>query len=536
MVGRFEWLLASPWRLVALVMLVVALPSLAAAEISAVRPPDVIGQELDATLGQARVVRLALAAALLGATLLFARGAGHIVRLRRALAGSLERESATSQVLQVMSRSAFDIDAVFRAILTNAIHICDADWGAINRADGDALALALQIGGPPGFGESLRRKRSEPIEDPLDSRVRLERRPIQVIDVQKELPRANTPADWYRTLLLVPMVREDRVIGTIGLYRYDVAVTENVYTGGELGDIGAVGGSAFGSSGDQGPRGQSVRRGATLRPFSEREIALVQTFADQAAIALENVRLFNETKDKGLQLEVASRHKSEFLANMSHELRTPLNAIIGFSDVLGQRMFGELNEKQTDYLADIRTSGRHLLDLVNQILDLSKVEAGRMELEPSAFAPAETIRACLAFIRDRAAAHQIQVTAEVPPDLPTMTADERKVRQILLNLLSNAVKFTPDGGAIGITATASAAELAIAVTDSGFGISVEDQPAVFDEFRQVGQRSDRSREGTGLGLALAKRFVELHGGRIWVESEVGKGSTFTFALPLARPL
>jgi len=254
------------------------------------------------------------------------------------------------------------------------------------------------------------------------------------------------------------------------------------------------------------------------------------------------VRLFNEIQDKSRQLEVANRelaaasqHKSEFLANMSHELRTPLNAIIGFSDVLGQKMFGELNEKQNDYLVDIGTSGRHLLDLVNQILDLSQVEAGRMELEPSGFAPAETVRASLAFIRDRAAAHRIQVAADIAPDLPTVTADERKVRQVLLNLLSNAVKFTPDGGWIGISATASTAELVIAVKDTGIGIPVEDQPAVFEEFRQVGQRSDRSREGAGLGLTLAKRFVELHGGRIWVESEVGQGSTFSFAIPLGQP-
>ncbi|HEV2012183.1 MAG TPA: GAF domain-containing sensor histidine kinase [Candidatus Limnocylindria bacterium] len=516
---RFEWVLASSWRLPLLVALTVALPVLAQGELTA------------ADAEQQRVVRGLLLVLLLGATFLFARSASQATRQRRSLDESLERESATGKVLQVMSRSA-DLDAVFRAILTSAIHLCDADWGAINRSDGDVLVLALQIGGPAGFAESQRRKRTDPVEDVLDRRVRLEKRPVQVVDVQKELPSASTPGDWYRTLLIVPMLRDDQVIGTIGLYRYDVEVTGNVFSGGAYGDAGAIRDAAA----QPKPRAQSVRRGMVLRPFSAREIALVQTFADQAAIAIENVRLFNEIQEKGRQLEVASKHKSEFLANMSHELRTPLNAIIGFADVLGQRMFGELNEKQSDYLGDIGTSGRHLLDLVNQILDLSKVEAGRMDLDPSAFSPAETIRASLAFIRERAAAHRIEVAAEIPADLPTVTADERKIRQVLLNLLSNAVKFTPDGGRIGIAARAADGELEISVKDTGIGIPVEDQPAVFEEFRQVGQRSDRSREGTGLGLTLAKRFVELHGGRIWVESAVGTGSTFSFAIPVERPV
>jgi len=232
------------------------------------------------------------------------------------------------------------------------------------------------------------------------------------------------------------------------------------------------------------------------------------------------------------QLAAATEAKSRFLASMSHELRTPLNAIIGFADVLNQRMFGELNAKQSDYVADIGTSGRHLLDLVNQILDLAKIEAGRMELEPSTFAPAETIRASLAFIRERAATHRIELAMQVPADLPVVRADERKIRQVLLNLLSNAVKFTPDGGSIGVTGHAINGELEISVKDTGIGIRPEDQPKVFDEFQQVGRPSDRSREGTGLGLTLAKRFIELHGGRIWIESEVGKGTTFTFAIPV----
>ena len=269
-----------------------------------------------------------------------------------------------------------------------------------------------------------------------------------------------------------------------------------------------------------------------VRPFSEREIEVVKTFADQAVIAISNVQLFREIQQKSAELAAASRHKSEFLANMSHELRTPLNAIIGFSDVLEQRLFGELNERQADYTRDIASSGRHLLDLVNEILDLSKVEAGRMELEPSEFSLAETIRGAVGFVRERAAAHGIALATDLPVDLGTLVADERKVRQVLLNLLSNAVKFTPDGGTIGVRAKRLDGELQVAVRDTGIGIAPEDQARVFDEFRQVGKASDRSREGTGLGLTLAKRFIELHGGRIWIESEVAKGTTFTFAIPI----
>ena len=246
------------------------------------------------------------------------------------------------------------------------------------------------------------------------------------------------------------------------------------------------------------------------------------------------MRLLNEIQDKSRALEAASRHKSEFLANMSHELRTPLNAVIGFSDVLEQRLFGELNERQSDYVRDIASSGRHLLEVVNEILDLSKVEAGRMELEPSAFALAETIRAALAFVRERAVGHNIEIGASLPSDLGTIVADERKVRQVLLNLLSNAVKFTPDGGTITVHARRVGAEVEVSVQDSGIGIAAEDQAKVFDEFQQVGRPSERSREGTGLGLTLAKRFIELHGGRIAVESELGKGTTFTFVIPVGR--
>jgi len=262
-------------------------------------------------------------------------------------------------------------------------------------------------------------------------------------------------------------------------------------------------------------------------------VDVLKTFATQSALAIQNARLFREIADKSRQLEAASRHKSEFLANMSHELRTPLNAVIGFSEVLLQRMFGALNDKQDEYLKDIYASGQHLLSLINDILDLSKIEAGRMELVSAPFHLPSALENAVTLVRARAARHGIALELDVDPGLGELVGDERKVKQVLLNLLSNAVKFTPEGGRISLKASRRDGAVEISVTDTGIGIAPEDQAAIFEEFRQVGSDDARKQEGTGLGLTLAKKFVELHGGRIWVESEVGRGSTFTFMLPVS---
>ncbi len=270
------------------------------------------------------------------------------------------------------------------------------------------------------------------------------------------------------------------------------------------------------------------------RPILPQTVELLQTFASHAAVAIENARLFREIEDKGRQLEVANRHKSEFLANMSHELRTPLNAIIGFSEVLLQRMFGELNAKQDEYLQDVLSSGKHLLSLISDILDLSKIEAGRMELELTAFELPMALDNAMTLVRERANRHGIALSLELDPRLGRFVGDERKLKQVLLNLLSNAVKFTPEGGRVVLRAVPADGTVEISVSDTGIGIAEEDQEAIFEEFRQVGGDYARKREGTGLGLTLARKFVELHAGRLWVKSEVGKGSTFTFSLPV-RP-
>ncbi len=256
------------------------------------------------------------------------------------------------------------------------------------------------------------------------------------------------------------------------------------------------------------------------------------------------------------QLEAANRHKSEFLASMSHELRTPLNAIIGFSEVLVDRLFGDLGAKQEEYLKNILESGQHLLSLINDILDLSKVEAGRMELEFGSFSLSGVLEDGLTMVRERAGRHGITLSLDTDLAIDIIEADERKVKQVIFNLLSNAVKFTPDGGQVGIKAELDSSsrsgqapsassgqapsagsgqvlrEVQTTVWDTGIGIAPEDQERIFEEFRQAGGMDGQKQEGTGLGLALAKKFVELHGGRIWVESEVGHGSRFTFTLPV----
>jgi len=260
--------------------------------------------------------------------------------------------------------------------------------------------------------------------------------------------------------------------------------------------------------------------------------ALAGQFNNMAARLKESYAgLERKVEDRTRELEKANQHKSEFLANMSHELRTPLNAIIGFSEILQERMFGDLNDKQAEYIDDIHGSGRHLLSLINDILDLSKVEAGRMELDLAKFHLPSAIDNALTLIRERAARHGIELKCTIDPAVSEIEADARKFKQILLNLLSNAVKFTPEGGRIEVVARAIDGSIEVSVTDTGIGIAAEDHEAVFEEFRQVGKDYTNKGEGTGLGLALTRKFVALHGGRIWVTSEPGKGSSFTFTLP-----
>ena len=414
----------------------------------------------------------------------------------RELTEAVEQQTATAGILNVISRSPTNIQPVFDAILESAVRLCETAFGAIFRFDGERLHLVGHHGIPPEGVEAYRQAYPmAPKPEMHIGRAIRERRVVYVPDILAEPQITYTgsaqQAIGYRSLLYVPMLRDGQPVGVVGV-------------------------------GDREPGG-----------LSDKHVTLVRTFADQAVIAIENVRLFNELESANRELEAASRHKSEFLANMSHELRTPMNAILGFSEVLSEHMFGELNAKQEEYLKDIHGAGQHLLALINDILDLSKVEAGRMELELTDFDLPTALEHAVMLVRERADRRGIALDTMLDGGLGQVRADERKVRQVALNLLSNAIKFTPEGGRIGVTAVPRDASVEVSVSDTGIGIAPEDQEKVFEEFRQVGT-ADKKAEGTGLGLALSRKFVELHGGRIWVTSEIGRGSTFTFTLPVRR--
>jgi signal transduction histidine kinase len=411
----------------------------------------------------------------------------------QALTRSVGELRALGEVGQAIS-STLDLQTVLSTIVTRATQLSSTDAGVIYEYDEsrevfvpratehlEAEIVETMLATPVRKGEGATGRLGEVQE------------PIQVPDVSaapaESRVRGALVRAGYQALLAVPLVSEGHLLGGLTVIR------------------------------------------KTTGTFAPEVIELLRTFATQSALAIQNARLFREIAEKSRELEAASRHKSEFLANMSHELRTPLNAIIGFSEVLAEGMFGEVNEKQTEYLNDILESGRHLLSLINDILDLSKIEAGRMELEATDFDLPSAIENALILVRERAGRRGITLGWEIDERLGTIHADERKVKQVLLNLLSNALKFTPEGGRIDVRAGLRDDVAEISVTDTGVGIAPEDQEAVFEEFRQVGTASKKV-EGTGLGLALSRKFMELHGGKIWVKSQVGAGATFTFTLPL----
>jgi signal transduction histidine kinase len=413
------------------------------------------------------------------------------------LARSVEQLQALGAVGQAVS-STLDLETVLTTIVSRADLLAGADGGGIYEYDEAKQLFHLRAtqGFDPVFVEASR-SASIPLGEGAVGQVGVTRQPVEIPDIgdpgayESRLRDAMT-GSGLRAVLAVPLVREGRLLGGLVVAR------------------------------------------KTPGRFAPEVVDLLRTLAAQSAIAIENARLFSELEDKSRELEAASRHKSEFLANMSHELRTPLNAIIGFSEVLGERMFGELNDKQAEYIEDILSSGRHLLALINDILDLSKIEAGRMELELSQFDLPAAIGSAVILVRERATRHGLALDVAVDDRLGQFVGDERKIRQVLLNLLSNAVKFTPEGGRVALRAAPTGGGVEISVSDTGIGIAAEDQEAIFQEFRQVGTDYARKREGTGLGLALARRFVDLHGGRIWVKSRLGEGSTFTFNIP-GRP-
>ncbi|HYK10667.1 MAG TPA: GAF domain-containing protein [Gemmatimonadales bacterium] len=420
------------------------------------------------------------------------------------LTQSVEKLTALGEISQAVN-STLDVETVLDTIVARATQLAGADGCAISEYD-DATEV-FHVRATHGIDAALiGTLRAMPLRkgEGAMGRAAETREPAQIADIavpgayQKHFAVSHDESRYalrdvligagFRAILSVPLLREEQIIGSLSLTRK--------------------------SPGE----------------FPIEVIEVLKTFATQSALAIQNARLFREIADKGAELEAASRHKSEFLANMSHELRTPLNAIIGFSEVLSERMFGELNEKQEEYLKDIYSSGQHLLSLINDILDLSKIEAGRMELEVTDFDLPSSIDNALILVRERASRRGIRLGSAIDERVGMIRGDERKVKQVLLNLLSNALKFTPEGGRIDVRAAINDGMAEISVADTGVGIAPEDQEAIFEEFRQVGT-ADKKVEGTGLGLALSRKFIELHGGRIWVESQPGKGSTFSFTLP-----
>ncbi len=416
---------------------------------------------------------------------------GQLEERNAALTEALEQQTATSEILRVISSSPANLKPVLDTVAERAAKLCDASDAYVLRIEGASYRVVAQFGSLPPIPAEER----FPIgRDLVAGRAMLDRETVQVPDilaesvVEYERAKAMGARIGYRSVLVTPMLREGVAIGAIGIRRVEA------------------------------------------RAFSDKQIKLLKTFADQAVIAIENSRLFQELEQKNRQLEIADRHKSEFLANMSHELRTPLNAIIGFSEVLKDGLFGDLQPKQSEYISDIHGSGHHLLSLINDILDLSKIEAGRMELAVTKFDLPSAVDNAVMLVRERAQRRQVGLTVQVDKRLNSFAGDERKFKQILLNLLSNAVKFTPEGGTISVAAGPTDDGIQVAVADTGIGIAPQHQAAIFEAFTQVGTDYATKREGTGLGLTLAKQFVEMHGGRMWVESQPSKGATFTFTL------
>jgi len=413
-------------------------------------------------------------------------------RLLDELRQSLQRQTATADVLKVISRSTFDLQIVLDTLVESAASLCEADMASINRAQGDGYRQVAIYGFTPEFTAFMA---DHPIPGGTGSvvgRTVLKGATIQVADVLADPDYRMTDAVKaanIRTLLGVPMLREGTQTGVITLMRRDV------------------------------------------RPFTEKQIELVQTFADQAVIAIENVRLFDEIQDKSRQLEVASQHKSQFLANMSHELRTPLNAILGYTELMAEGAYGEPSEKMMTVLKRLEANGRHLLGLINDVLDLSKIEAGQLVLDLSDYCIQDIAQTVRSTLEPLAADKKLGFKVEVAPQLPSGHGDGRRLTQVLINLVGNAIKFT-DAGEVTVKAEVNNGTFYVSVRDTGPGISGADQAKLFQEFQQADNAITRKKGGTGLGLAISKRIIEMHGGKIWVESQPGQGSTFAFALPV----
>ncbi len=602
-----------------------------------------------------------------------ARLAQELQARNRDLSEALEQQSATSEVLKVISRSTFDLQPVLETIVENATRLCEAEWGLLYRFDGEVLRVAAYYLASPEFRDFWRQGQIRPGRGSCAGRAALERRTVHIpdclADPEYELAEVQKMGG-FRALVAVPMLRDSVLIGVITMMRSEarpftdkqiemvttfadqaVIAIENVRLLQELqartrelgrsveelkalGEVSRAVSSTLdhqtvlativaravqlsGTNGGviyeydeatqefhvrathrmeeelekallaapvrlgEGAAGQAAASRAPVQvsdvldereypltriraiflrlgyrsvlavpllleqqimgaltvwrqepgSFAPEVVSLLQTFAAQSVLAIQNARLFREIEEKGHQLEVASKHKSQFLANMSHELRTPLNAILGYTELVLDNIYGEIPEKARDVMQRVEKSGRHLLGLINDVLDLSKIEAGQLTLSLSDYSMKEIVQTVFTAVESLAAEKKLALKVTVPPALPPGKGDERRITQVLLNLVGNAIKFT-EVGVVRVQATASDGAFVVSVSDTGPGISPADHQKIFEEFQQADSSSTRKKGGTGLGLSIAKRIIELHGGRMWVESSPGKGSTFSFTLPV----
>jgi signal transduction histidine kinase/putative methionine-R-sulfoxide reductase with GAF domain len=410
------------------------------------------------------------------------------------LSESLRQQTATAEVLKTISQSAFDLQRVLETLLENAVQICGAKHGMIFRYDGECCRAAAAYNAPPGSLELWERTPIRAGRGTTTGRALLECRPVQIPDVQAD-PEYDFPEAQklmgIRTVLAVPLLREGVPLGTIGLWKTEVA------------------------------------------PFNDKQIELLTTFADQAVIAIQNVRLFDEIQDKNRQLQLASENKSQFVSSMSHELRTPLNAIIGLTEMMVKNAARFGTEKAQEPLQRVNRAGTHLLGLINQVLDLSKIEAGKLELNPQTVQVAPLINDVIGTAGQLAEQNKNRLVVDAQQNLGALTVDPMRLRQILLNLLSNACKFTKAGevklAARKVSNGSSFVEFA--VSDTGIGMTAEQQAKLFEEFSQADASTARRYGGTGLGLAITRKLARMMGGDVTVTSEPGKGSVFTVRLP-----
>jgi signal transduction histidine kinase len=410
------------------------------------------------------------------------------------LTGALKQLEALLEVSQAVS-STLKLETVLNTIIARAVELSGTIGGVVYQYDEAKQEFLPQVtlqmeedlveaivGKPIRLGEAA------------IGRAAVSRAPFQVPDILDDQDygaphlRPILVRRGYRSLLAIPLLREERIVGGLVVWRREPG------------------------------------------RFSAEIVNLLQTFASHSVLAIENARLFREVEEKRRKLETASKHKSQFLANMSHELRTPLNAILGYTELILDNIYGEVPEKVRGVLACLEKSGRHLLMLINDILDLSKIEAGQLTLSLSEYSMTDLVQTVITGVESLAAEKKLSLRATVAPDLPLSHGDERRLNQVLLNLVGNAIKFT-EAGEVIVAVKALDSAFLVTVSDTGPGIFLSDQAKIFDEFHQADSTITRKKGGTGLGLSISKRIIEMHGGRLWVESSPGKGSTFSFTIP-----